>query len=53
MHFFTGSDTSITIRHNWKLQKTHNQPDIRFHFFSQRSINVGAVSLREQLGHRA
>jgi len=25
--------------HNWKLKKTHNQSDIRFHFFSQRSIN--------------
>ena len=38
-HFFTRSDTSITRGHNWKLQKTHNQSDIRFHLSSQRSIN--------------
>jgi len=25
--------------HNWKLQKKHNQSDIRLHFFSQRCVN--------------
>jgi len=38
-HFFTRSDTNITRGHNWRPKKTHNQSDIRFHLFSQRSIN--------------
>ena len=35
----TRSDASITRGHNWKLQKMHNQSDIRLHFFSRRCIN--------------
>jgi len=37
--FFTRSDASVTRGHNWKLQKRHNQSDIRLHFFFQCCIN--------------
>ena len=38
-HFFIRVENGITRGHNWKIMKKNSSCNLRYHFFSQRSVN--------------